>query len=376
MTTSFKKKTTRGRPNLPTGTKPSLNNNQLLISTGIPSLDSLLSGGLAVGTLMLIEEDVYYSYANIMQKMFLAEGVTCDHYLFLASANQNPNDIIKEIPTNVNETESPTKESSKKATEEGLQIAWRYQNKPKVTSTASTSQFGHYFDLSQTLSEEKRSKVQFASFTPEFEDKITKKSMNTFYKKLLRSIKNTIDRKGLSTENSTVIPPILRISISSLGSPFWKESMLSSDEYDSSLAWFLLSLKSLLRRSYASCLVTVPAHLIQDESYINRLEHCCDTVIRLESFAGSEKEQNPLYKEYHGLFHLKKHAKLNCICGQNIDTSDLAFKLRRKKFVIEKLHLPPDISETASRSQGNTSSVKPTTPLCNMTTPVNNVLDF
>ena len=43
MATSFKKKTaTRGRPTLPSGVKPSLHNNQLLVSTGIPSLDVLI----------------------------------------------------------------------------------------------------------------------------------------------------------------------------------------------------------------------------------------------------------------------------------------------------------------------------------------------
>ena len=34
--------------------------------------------------------------------------------------------------------------------------------------------------------------------------------------------------------------------------------------------------------------------------FVRRLERLCDCVIRLESFAGSVKEQNPLYKEYHG----------------------------------------------------------------------------
>lgn len=31
------------------------------------------------------------------------------------------------------------------------------------------------------------------------------------------------------------------------------------------------------------------------------------------------------------------------------ETLDLAFKLKRKALVIEKLHLPPDLSETVSR---------------------------
>lgn len=40
MATSFKKKGSRGRTVYPSGTKPSLHNNQLLISSGVPSLDS------------------------------------------------------------------------------------------------------------------------------------------------------------------------------------------------------------------------------------------------------------------------------------------------------------------------------------------------
>ena len=58
MTTSFKKKSsTKGRLTLPVGSRPSIANNQLLISTGVPSLDSLLGGGLAIGTILLVEED-------------------------------------------------------------------------------------------------------------------------------------------------------------------------------------------------------------------------------------------------------------------------------------------------------------------------------
>jgi len=61
-----------------------------------------------------------------------------------------------------------------------------------------------------------------------------------------------------------------------------------------------------------------------------------DIAIRLESFAGSVKEINPLFKEYHGLLHIKKLCALNGLSHGTLQKyRDLVFKLRRKKFLIE-----------------------------------------
>lgn len=100
-----------------------------------------------------------------------------------------------------------------------------------------------------------------------------------------------------------------------------------------------------------------------------------DVVISLESFAGSTKETNPIFKDYHGLLHIKKLPAFNTLVNQESLFSDLAFKLRRKKFLIEVtqlnifqlyasiiqmissssnfqiLHLPPELGETTQREQ-------------------------
>ena len=82
----------------------------------------------------------------------------------------------------------------------------------------------------------------------------------------------------------------------SLGSPLWGHDAGSTD---TSLPRFLHSLRGLLRSSSAAAVVTMPTHLMEDH-YVRRLERLCDGVVRIEAFAGSDKEQNPLYKEYHG----------------------------------------------------------------------------
>lgn len=81
------------------------------------------------------------------------------------------------------------------------------------------------------------------------------------------------------------------------------------------------------------------------------MRNLVDYAIELESFAASDKEANPAFKEYNGLFFIRKIAALNALAVPTPETYDLAFKLRRKRFVIEKLHLPPELQESEQREQ-------------------------
>lgn len=377
MATSFKKKTTtRSKPSLPQGTKASLNNNQLLISSGCPSLDTLLGGGLTVGSLVLLEEDVHGSNADILRKYFIAEGVACQQSVYLASVDTYTDKFLKTVPIAVNDGKSKAFEANNSKDDDSLQIAWRYQNKPKVQQSLPIAQFGHYYDLTYTLTEDDITNLNYTSFSEGCLKPNSEVTTANIFKDLLLSIKEKIYREELLTKNSTHIPSVLRILLSSLGSPLWSQSLINSENYDSSLSWFLSALRSLLRQSYATALITIPTYLFEEKYVIKRIEHCCDVVVHLDSFAGSEKSQNPLFKEYHGMLHVKKVPLINSMCGVSIDTSDLAFKVKRKKFVIEKLHLPPELSDTVSRSQSSKTLLKQEIPLCSQTVQGKNLLDF
>lgn len=86
-----------------------------------------------------------------------------------------------------------------------------------------------------------------------------------------------------------------------------------------------------------------------------QVRNIVDFSIELESFAGTEREANPLFKEYHGLFHIRKLAAFNALAAHLPETPDLAFKLRRKRLVIEMLHLPPELQESEQREQEDDS---------------------
>lgn len=90
---------------------------------------------------------------------------------------------------------------------------------------------------------------------------------------------------------------------------------------------------------------------------MKRIERMCDIVVRLESFEGSEKHKNPVFKDYQGdhlqslsktkflwfliggfslgLFHVIKVVHPNVSVCPRPEAADFGFKVRRKKFVVE-----------------------------------------
>lgn len=87
------------------------------------------------------------------------------------------------------------------------------------------------------------------------------------------------------------------------------------------------------------------------------MRNLVDYSIELESFAGSDREASAAFKEYHGLVYIRKLAAVNALAAHSPETYDLAFKLRRKKFIIEKLHLPPELQESEQREQDDNESI-------------------
>ncbi|CAH2268198.1 jg8204 [Pararge aegeria aegeria] len=130
--------------------------------------------------------------------------------------------------------------------------------------------------------------------------------------------------------------------------------------YGQDLIKFLYCLRMLVRDTNAVIFITIPSHLFDDENIIKRILYSVDNAVRIESFTGSSKETNPVYSDYHGLFHITKLSALYTLVPFVPPSLDLAFKLRRKKFVIEKLHLPPELQESSEREQDDITAIPKT----------------
>lgn len=355
--TSFQKK---GRSKIPyiQGTRQSVQNAQILASSGVPSLDHVLGNGLPVGTILLIEEDIFGTFSKLMLKYFLAEGVACDHPLFLASRDVVPKSLMKELPVPI-KTDSGSGSTHGMKAEDPMTIAWRYQNMRQVQSIPGSSnsgtQLGHNFDLTQTILPEELDSCNYTLWSgPEENDLPMGNFTNPNYGFLLSRIQKHILEGQFRVQDEPNKHSLLRLAIHSLGSPLWVNSKCgeSTDAaIKKDLPRFLLYLRSLLRESYALAVVTVPCHLFQDPAIQRLCEYQSDMALKFESFAGSSYETNPVFKEYHGLLHVRKLGPINTLATHVPESLDLAFKLRRRKFVIEKLHLPPELQESVQREQ-------------------------
>ncbi|XP_076067496.1 elongator complex protein 4 [Oratosquilla oratoria] len=347
---SFEKKRKAQIADIP-GTRPSVHNAQLLVSLGIPSLDYLLGGGLPVGSVLLVEEDRYDVYSKLFFKYFIAEGVVNQHKLSLASLDVLPTKILYGLPApiDVDVTEEQSDLSLEKMT-----IAWRYQNQKAPSSGGmNSSRFGHRYDLTKNIPEQTVNQLGPEVWSGTDDTLGRGVLSNPKYYSLLSFIKKKIEAANLVTGPNKHPNSVMRIGIHSLASPLWgaEYSSWEKDHNWQNLTSFLYMLRALVRASFSVCMITMPSHLFADPALMSRLQGLVDFVVQLESFQGSDKETNPVYKDYHGLFHVKKLAALNTMVTPQLDSSDWVFNLKRRKLTIEKLHLPPELSETVSRSQ-------------------------
>lgn len=146
---SFKRRQQQ-QPKLPPGSRLSAYNGQLLISTGVPSLDDILGGGLPVGTVLLIREDRATAYAQLLLKYFIAQGIASGHHCALASRDDDPSAMLRNLmwlATSDSDDADDEAAARSSAESDRLKIAWRYAHLKTFETTVKPGK--HCFATSQ-----------------------------------------------------------------------------------------------------------------------------------------------------------------------------------------------------------------------------------
>ena len=139
---SFKRKT--GIKNeVPIGTRPSPSSpSTFLTSTGIPSLDDILGGGLPLScSALTLAPDLHSAYGDLVHNYFLAQGLAVGHNILLVG--EDPlrvfDDCMWTPPSFV--TEQDKKELEADEQEEKIKIAWRYESMKQFQTTVESNQY-------------------------------------------------------------------------------------------------------------------------------------------------------------------------------------------------------------------------------------------
>lgn len=333
------------------GSRLSLHSGQPVVSSGNPSLDHVFGGGFPIGSIIGIEEDKYGNYSKILAKYFLAEGIVNNHALVLGTLEEDPSQLLQKLPKAVEEKPNATKSSTQ--TPEDMRIAFRYnQLAPVDSEQKSSTTLGHYFDLTKAMGStvlESQDITQWHGANSEKEELNFTGFRNPHYASLLTCIHQKASEQLFNSSTDEGSKNLLRICLNSIGSPVWYDETFSQD-----LLRFLGILKAIVRNTLSVCLISMPYHLfhhLDDSTLCKKVTNLFDYSFGLEAFSGKNEEQaNPVFKEYHGLLTISKMSPFNTLATFTPETRDLAFKLKRSKFVIEKLHLPPDIADDDGRT--------------------------
>lgn len=107
------------------GVRPSPLDGRLTTSTGTRSLDSLLAGhaGFVLGTSLLVEESGTTDFGGALLRYYASEGIVQGHYVHILGMNEAWG---RELPGFSGEGSS-TKSEEKRASEDKMKIAWRYE---------------------------------------------------------------------------------------------------------------------------------------------------------------------------------------------------------------------------------------------------------
>ncbi|ORX35273.1 Elongator complex protein 4 [Kockovaella imperatae] len=379
---SFVKRTTASSNAPPAGTTPALSTSippLYLAPTGIPSLDDIFGGGMPLGNVwMVLTPDRHTNWSRIVERYWTARGLV-DGQKGLVVGEKGEDIVRGCMWLDEARSESSARAGSESEGEEaGLKdvsalgenrpkIAWRYDGMKKFETGIGKGDRGELNLLKtipqSTISSMEKQKIQrYIPLDPP--NNIAGSSSLAW--SIMSSVLSQIQAL-LHTHNDS---QVLRITVHNLGDIFW------GSPSSAQILRFIHSLRSMVRDRSASVLVAMPADLSRspptsarregsDESasssreWIKQLAWSVDACIELKGF-GDDPTLPPVFHPLHGLLTvhslptthhvLPPSYKHSSLLGLSTSTStagrgggagenNLGFRLGRKRFSVETVHL-------------------------------------
>ena len=128
---------------MPAGTRISPSSSSTIVtSTGIPSLDDILGGGLPLScSLLVLAPDSHSAYGELVQKYFIAQGLASGHKVWVV--DDDAADFVSEcmwMPgPSMSGGATEDEETGAHEDDGDVKIAWRYEQMKKFQTTIPSS---------------------------------------------------------------------------------------------------------------------------------------------------------------------------------------------------------------------------------------------
>ena len=382
------------------GTKPWINGNTL-ISSGNKDLDSVLGGGLCLGTLTLLEEDRFSDHALLLAKYFVAQGVSGQQHCLVVGAEDSKaaleETFVTQLPFDLtykrnqqaqqeqeqqnqaqNTVPAPSTRSPPPSSpfstfplglqralplpppptqkkEDPLSIAWQYRkymnagpsrghpSPSSSSSSSSSSTFCHSYDLSRAMQPEVLAAAAAPPLLLDLADITNDKQQQQnggephTTANSFSHLYNAVASALHSLPRNTVLRVLLKSFLAKTSA--WPTS-------PSSALLLLHSLQQLARGQPMVILVTLPPHHLSQKQ--RRLfSRVADTVLELSSFAAGGREggregRPAEFEAFAGLLYVKGLQHVNALAPVRGTSNKWGMKRDRRKLYVEPLHLPPE----------------------------------
>ncbi|GAA5866694.1 hypothetical protein JCM8547_002727 [Rhodosporidiobolus lusitaniae] len=324
------------------GTRPSPSSGSSpLLSTGLPSIDDLLGGGLPLSTSLLILSDSPSSYSDLLFKYWVAQGLECGQEVCVVASGVEggPEGVAGALMGTEGgggEKKEETKDREDRELEEDLKekmkIAFRYEgmkqhkttlDEARASRAGETDTYSSVFDLTttRTLSAADRKLLHLVdvdNLPLAASSSSSSSPADELYDALYARLEKLVNEGGFRHSSDPAAPrKALRIAISNFGSPLWGAVSPTA------LYRFLTRLRHFLSTSHSSCLLTFPSHLYtsppsSSSSSVSsslsapltspletRLSHASSAVLRLTSLSSSPQLAQ-LFPRHAGLLTFPK----------------------------------------------------------------------
>lgn len=371
------------------GLKPSIHNSLGQVSSGNTQLDTLLGGGLQLGTLLALSTDIHSNHGTTLMAYMIAEGLSMGHHtLIVASDASSISNLFSILPYNRTmatsisaatsttntpvSTEKDGNVDAEKNKDNNLKVAWQYAKyiSPSSSSSSSSestkrsllsektlSQYCCSYDLYRKLQGEiLQDNTPSIYYHQEEEEDLNGRADDegdgTLYQR-----KFTAVLQGYFSTISQFLtnhPGVSRIYLYDLHQIILMYGMaqgVSSTYIHKTITDFVLKVKMRVRQCKCSVVINYVQDILstrlQKTQDIAKMAH---SALIIETFAGNMDNIPTEFNEFCGFLVVSHLHHLGTLMPYQPAYHRYGLKRDRRKLHIEPLHLPPEESRAFGAS--------------------------